>query len=222
MILRLTGALTKLGFVVLGVTMLGVLAAETVAADRLSPARARSIDTLIVLGGGVNPDATLDHVGRGRADTAAALIAGGKAARAIFTGTLNDPARPEGEAGLLRDRALRAGAPADALFLEPEARTTLENLRFAFALGDAQGAESYAIVTDAFHLPRALALAALLGRDDVTGVAAPGAREFNAFRRLGYVLREAMAWWYNLGKAAAWIGMGAAGMSEAERGAYVV
>ncbi|MEO1459109.1 MAG: YdcF family protein [Pseudomonadota bacterium] len=222
MIGRLIWTLAKAGLAAMLITMSGVYAAETIAASQNAAGRVPNdaYDAVIVLGGGMDPDVSLNYVGRTRADLAAWALFSGKAKAAIFTGALVGYDGPESEAFLMRQRALGAGVSVDQLYVEPQATTTLENLRFAFAMGDAQGFTRYAIVTDAFHLPRAMALASLLGRD-VGGIAATGVRDLGGFHRVGYMLREAMAWWYNLGKAAAWTVLGTAGWSEAEIGEVV-
>jgi uncharacterized SAM-binding protein YcdF (DUF218 family) len=216
------GALARLGAVVLAITLAAVWAAETIAADRFAPGRLDPVDALVVLGGGADPDDTLDWVGRRRAATAARLLGDETAKAAILTGTLDEPGHPGGEGRLLREAVAAAGVSRERLFVEPNARTTLENLRLSFAIAEERGFERLAIVTDAFHLPRALALAALLDRADVAGAASDGAREHGFFLRLGYLTREAFAWWYNAGKAAAWVGLGTLGWSEAERAEVVV
>ncbi|MEM9784328.1 MAG: YdcF family protein, partial [Pseudomonadota bacterium] len=145
------------------------------------------------------------------------IVLSGRAEVAIPTGRLRDPeAPPLGEAILFAERMKALGVAEDSIVLEPNARTTLENLTLSFALGDARGFSRYAVVTDAFHLPRALALAALIGRD-VEGVATDGFYDYGNFHRVGLILRESMAWWYNLGKAVAWIGLGALGWSVHDR-----
>lgn len=214
--------LLRLGGVAFAITFAAVWAAETIAADRHAPSALDRVDALIVLGGGVDPDRTLDWVGRRRAATAADLLAADAADAAILTGTLNDPEHPGGEGRLLRDAIAEAGISRERLFVEPSARTTLENLRLSFAIAEERGFERLAIVTDAFHLPRAMALAALVGREDVAGVVSDGVSRHNLFRRIGYLARETLAWWYNAGKAALWAGLGAAGWSEDERAEVVV
>ncbi|MEM6488426.1 MAG: YdcF family protein [Pseudomonadota bacterium] len=220
-IARLVPPLLRAGLAVGAITLVGVMVAESLALRRHAPEAMDPVDTLIVLGGGVDPDRVLDYKGRGRVDTAVALLRDGKAQTAIFTGRFYDAAAnvpvPGGEARLMRERALAAGIAAERLIAEPEARTTLENLTLSLAIGRDAGAERFAIVTDAFHLPRALALAALIGEDAVQGVAAPNFAYSSTFDRAGLLAREAMAWWYNLGKALAWWGLGLAGYSDAER-----
>ncbi|MEM7526366.1 MAG: YdcF family protein [Pseudomonadota bacterium] len=221
MIFRFIRRAVRLVILVLLITVGAVWAAERYALANFGVDRMAPVEAVIVLGGGVAPDFTLNYVGRARADTAVAVLQIGKGEVAIFTGTLNRVDRPEGEAGLMRNRAIQGGVAANRLFIEPDAQTTLENLRFSFALGEAQGFTKFAILTDAFHLPRALALAHLLGKEDVVAVASPGLDEHGVFVRGAFLVREAMAWWFNLGKAVVWKGMELAGMDENARGAIV-
>ncbi|MEM6356294.1 MAG: YdcF family protein [Pseudomonadota bacterium] len=218
---RLGSRLFQLGVVVLLITLAAVFMAERYALATYTPDRIGRVDALIVLGGGVDPDYVLNYIGRERADTAANLLRAGRAEVAIFSGTFEEIDRPQGEAGLMRNRAIAGGVEARRLFIEPDARTTLENLRFSFALAEAQGNRTFAIVTDAYHLPRAFALASLLGRENVEGVASIGLDEYGVFTRLAFLGREALAWWYNLGKAAVWGALGIAGMDESERGQWI-
>jgi uncharacterized SAM-binding protein YcdF (DUF218 family) len=175
------------------------------------------VDAVIVLGGGMDPDGTLNTIGRARADAAMRLLARGDAAHAIFTGTGFAGDAAPSEAAAMRARALARGAERERLIVEPDARTTLENLTLSFAIADRKGFGRLAVLTDAFHLTRALALARLLGRDVVPVAVDRGAGALPAAEQVPVLLRETLAWWYNLGKAAAWAGLGLLGWTEAAR-----
>ena len=64
------------------------------------------------------------------------------------------------EASIARDYALTLGIPSDAMQLEPDARTTYENLLFARPL---IGDDPFWLISDAWHLPRAQWIADDLG-----------------------------------------------------------
>jgi uncharacterized SAM-binding protein YcdF (DUF218 family) len=117
----------------------------------------------------------------------------------------------------MRDFALSIGAPPERLIVEPRARTTFENLRFGFAVARDRNLRTLALATDAYHLERARRLAAFLGRPDVGLIGIDGLRHDSLGNRVWYVLREALAWWYNLGKVAAWEALAAAGLDPDER-----
>ncbi len=76
-------------------------------------------------------------------------------------------------------------------------------------------------MTDAFHLERARRLAAYFGRDEIGLVAVRGLEHERWHERTWHVVREAMAWWYNLAKVAAWELLAAAGLDDREREAWV-
>ena len=189
------------------------------AAHRASRAIAPPVDAVIVLGGGMDPDGEFNIIGRARVQSAVALLDRGDAAHAIFTG-FGCVSADDGcsEAATMRARAVVSGADPDRLIVEPDARTTLENLFLSFAIADARGFRRIAVLTDAFHLTRAVALARLLGREVVPVAAEGGLYSLPPAEQFPVLARETLAWWYNLGKAAAWRGLGLLGWTEAERG----
>lgn len=67
---------------------------------------------------------------------------------------LPDP--PVTEARVLADLAVAAGVPEDRITLEEISRRTIENAAWAAAAARAHGWRRALIVTDAFHLPRAV------------------------------------------------------------------
>jgi hypothetical protein len=81
--------------------------------------------------------------------------------------------------------------------------------------------QKIALLTDAYHLERARWLAAFFGRPDVELVATDGLRFDTVGNRVWAILREALAWWYNLGKVAAWEALAVVGLDPAERGELV-
>jgi len=170
------------------------------------------VDALLVLGGGIDPDAVPGYSSRRRVVAAVALLQQGQARALIFSG--GPPWKPpEVSAGaLMRDYAVSLGAPPEALLVEPRAVSTFENLRFGFALAEAQGLHRLALVTDSFHIERARRLAAYFGRPEIGLVAAPGLSLESAVIKGWSILREALAWWYNLAKVGAWELMDLAGV----------
>ncbi len=167
--------------------------------------------------------ASLNIIGRARVRSAVELLARGDAAHAIFTGSGCARGESDGcsEAAIMRARAVAGGADPARLIVEPNALTTLQNLTFSFAIADERGFGRLAVLTDAFHLTRSVALARLLGRDVVPVAADAGLYWLPAAEQFPLLMRETLAWWYNLGKAAAWKGLGLIGWSEAERAQVV-
>ncbi|MEE3101754.1 MAG: YdcF family protein [Pseudomonadota bacterium] len=165
---------------------------------------APSADAALVLGGAMEPDGAMSYGARRRVPTAAGMLERGEVRGLILSGGALVPGLPP-PAIAMRDYALGLGAPAEALVLETRARTTLENLAFAPALADAHGWRSLLVVSEAWHLPRAMALVRLLGLEERMAPAATPYRTWMWTRDMPVLyLREAAAWWWNLGRAAAW------------------
>jgi uncharacterized SAM-binding protein YcdF (DUF218 family) len=100
----------------------------------------------------------------GVADTTADLYHRGMAPLIVFTGANSPTTRermPMGEAEHYRARALELGVPAEAILVEPRARNTGENIRFARALVEGRGAavRSALLVTKPYEERRAYATA---------------------------------------------------------------
>ncbi|MEZ4432335.1 MAG: YdcF family protein [bacterium] len=127
---------------------------------------------------GCRPGPALDA----RVAAAAWLWRAGLADRVVVSGA------GEAAAGAARLRAL--GVPADAVVVEGEARDTWENLVLSAAL---VGRGPWWVVSDRWHLPRALRFAAALGIE---------ARAWPVERAVSgrMLAREGMAVVYGLGR----------------------
>lgn len=120
-------------------------------------------DAIIVLGaavleGGV-PSASL----RARAEGAAALWFAGGAPRIVCTGAHH--LRPPGEAVVAHGLLRAAGVPEDVVLLEEKSRNTVGNL--SFARGLLPDAGRVWIVTEPFHMARALRIARRVGFEPI-------------------------------------------------------
>lgn len=223
-ILRWGARLALLGLAILGLTYFAVWWMQDWQYRRYhsSSVIVPPVDAVIVLGGGMDPDGDFNIIGRARVGAAVELLSRGDAAHAIFTGFgCADGDDGCSEAAAMRARAVENGADPGRLIVEPDARTTLENLTRSLAIADQRGFRRVAVLTDAFHLTRAVALARLLGREVVPVAAKGGLRWLPPAEQFPVLMRESLAWWYNLGKAAAWTGLGLLGRSEAERAELV-
>lgn len=162
------------------------------------------VQVAVVLGARLDPDGALSWAARRRVATAVALLEAGGAERLLFSGGTR--IRPEDPSAAERMRALAEdlGAPAARLLVETESHTTLENLERSCADPAVRDAARVALVSDAFHLARAWALARLIcGRGvALAAVDEPGFARWSVETGLMH-LREAAAWWVNLGRAAA-------------------
>jgi len=216
---RLARRAALLGVAVLAVTVVAVLYLSDRHMELHGHGRslAEPVDAAIVLGAAVDGDGVLGYSSRRRVKVGVALLEQGKTRNLILSGGGAHPGRFPSVGELMRDHAVALGAPAEALLVEPDSVSTFENLRFSFALARGHGFERLAIVTDAFHLERARLLAAFFGRPDIGLAAAPGLDRDTRTNRVGFILREALAWWLNLGKAVAWELLAAGGVGPETR-----
>ena len=115
--------------------------------------------------GAKTQDNVMSNALRARVDYAIELYQTGQVGAVIFTGGFRDkdPAREWSESALARDYAMQRGVPSERIWIEQRSTTTLENLREAQAIVNAQGFAQVALVSDRWHLARAQAMARDLG-----------------------------------------------------------
>lgn len=149
--------------IVLGVMVAALLLprlalARRYAAQIFTAASAPGETTAIVFGAGLRRDGTPTLVLADRVATAASLYQQGKVQALLLSGSTRGERYDEAEA--MRTLALRLGVPEDAIRVDKEGNRTLETCqraRLAF------GIRSALLVTQRFHLPRALVLCEALG-----------------------------------------------------------
>jgi SanA protein len=126
----------------------------------------------IVLGAGLRRDGRPTRVLADRIRTAAALYRDGRTERLIMSGTLRPPEYDEPAA--MRDLAIDLGVPEDAILLDGGGVRTYQSCLRAKEIF---GVEHTLLVSQRFHLPRALLLC------DAVGLRAAGViADFNAYR----------------------------------------
>lgn len=184
-------------------------------------ALAAPVDAVLVLGGGMDGDGVLAYSSRRRVAAAVALLETGQARRLIFSGgRLRRSPIPTVAEGM-RNYAISLGAPPEALLLEDAAVSTFENLRFGLAVAEACGLSRLGVLTDAFHLERVRRLAAYFGRPDIVLIAVRGLEFDSPGDRVWSILREALAWWYNLAKVTGWEALRLAGLDAQSRQEWI-
>lgn len=134
-------------------------AGEVWAGARLGPGEGVA-DAIVVLGARVLAGGVPSGSLRARAEAAAALWHRGGAPVVVTTGAHH--LHPPGEAVVARALLLELGVPDEAIRVEDKSRNTRGNLLYARPLVD--GPRAW-IVTEPFHLGRALYLARLAGFD---------------------------------------------------------
>jgi SanA protein len=136
------------------------------ASQIFTPAAAPGQPTAIVFGAGLRRDGTPTLVLADRVATAASLYREGKAETLLLSGSTHGARYDEAEA--MRTLALSLGVPAGAILLDKQGNRTLDTCLRA---RQAFGIHSALLVTQRFHLPRALVLCEALGMQ-ATGVQA--------------------------------------------------
>jgi uncharacterized SAM-binding protein YcdF (DUF218 family) len=145
------------------------------------------LDAAIVLGAAA-PAGTPSPVFAARLDYGRELWQRGAVRFVIVTGGgRDDPTNPEAVAG--RRYLVAGGVPASKVLFETSSKTTPENLCFARAVGRARGLRTYAIVSDPFHVARAMRYAADLGIQ-AWPAATPYTKYLGLHTRLPFLLRE--------------------------------
>jgi uncharacterized SAM-binding protein YcdF (DUF218 family) len=120
-------------------------------------------DGIVVLGGAVDPDISLDRDFSITRDGAGRIIAIGQlarqfpSARIIYSGGNGSlaPGRPA-EADFIYPLLDAFGVPRERVVLENRSRNTAENAAFTKVLADPKPGERWLLVTSAWHMPRAV------------------------------------------------------------------
>ena len=162
--------------IVLGLTILS-------AAHKPEP---ENMEYYLVLGAWVNgrqPSRAL----RKRLDKALSCAEKDPAARLILSGGQGDDEEIS-EAVCMRNYLVAAGVEEDRLILEDRSTSTRENLLFSDQLTGCGGA-SCGIISNDFHICRAMKLARQAGYRDCYGIAAEG----DPVMELHYIVRESVA-----------------------------
>lgn len=171
--------------VVLGINVYTILSTrdDVHTIDQLEQTQAQT-DAIVVLGASVLPDATPSDILADRLEVAADLYKAGVAPVIIVSGDNRDSHYNESDA--MKDYCVELGVPAYAVYVDHAGYDTYSSMyraRYAY------GADSVVVVTQAYHLYRALATAQGLGME-AQGVAADKGTYDN---QLSYSVREAAA-----------------------------
>lgn len=125
-----------------------------------------SADCILVLGAGVRDDGSPSHMLADRISTAVSLYNAGVSDKLLMSG---DHGRKDyDEVNCMKDNAMSAGVPSEDIFMDHAGFSTYDSLYRAKAVF---GAERVIIVTQEYHLYRALYIAKSLGIEAV-GVSA--------------------------------------------------
>ena len=122
-------------------------------------------DCILVLGAGLQPDGSPSLMLGERIRTGVDLYNAGAAPKLLMSG---DHSRPDhDEVNAMKDAAMALGVPSEDIFMDHAGFATYDSF---YRAGAIFGAKKVVIVTQAYHLPRALWIAKRLGLEAV-GVA---------------------------------------------------
>ncbi|MEJ5314354.1 MULTISPECIES: vancomycin high temperature exclusion protein [Anaerolinea] len=145
----------------------------------VSLAEAPAMPVAIVFGAGLSRDGTPSPVLRDRVETAANLYFQGKVKKLLMSG--DNRFIDYNEPGAMRQYALDLGVPSEDIVLDYAGRRTYDTCYRAKAIF---GVTEAILVTQPFHLPRALYLCNQLG---VKAIGVPADNR--------YYLRRSQLWW---------------------------
>ena len=143
------------------------------------------LDYLVVLGAQIRtdgPSIVLQH----RLDTAYDYLMANPETLCIVSGG-QGPNEPTTEAEGMAAYLLARGIPAERIILEPNATTTVENIRYSMAFLNPE-TDRVGIVTNNFHVFRGTRIARTCGIAHACGIAAPS----NPFYLPNNLLRESL------------------------------
>lgn len=148
-------------------------------------------DVIIIMGAAVWEQETPSPALQARIDHAAKLHKEGYAGNLILSGGLGT--NPPSEAEAMQVALLRQGVDGSILYLEREATNSLENLKYSRDIMTEYGFETAIVVTDPFHMKRALLIARDLGLE-ATGAPARNSILYRSKSlKARYTVREVLA-----------------------------
>lgn len=183
-------------------------------------------DVILVLGAGMDADGTLHNSTIQRVEKASVLFHAGAAPRMHFTGgraVENGPSAGQMMAKLAHSMRV----PTSVTSTEGDSQSTLQNALFSQSA--LKGAKRIILVTEGFHLPRSWAsfhwaawqkgqrFDIALAHSTVFRQQSPNSR----FPAISMVVREGLAWGFNLIRVGGWHGAGWFGTPESERNAWL-
>lgn len=134
-------------------------------------------DCVLVLGAGVREDGSPSRMLRERIETGVSLYRSGAAPKLLMSG--DHGTKGYDEVNCMKSEALARDVPVEDVFLDHAGFSTYESVYRAKAIFRAK---KTVIVTQAYHLPRALYVARVLGLEAV-GVACDTQRYYGQFYR---------------------------------------
>ena len=162
-----------------------VLALECCVISGMNAEAPEGLDYLIVLGARVEEDGRPSKALKRRIDAAAQYLAENPGTVAIASGGKGTD-EVISEAECIRSGLVEQGVDESRILLEDRSTTTSENMRFSMALMDGGETARVGLVTNNYHVFRAVKLARSAGMENVHGLAA----DYTGFTLLHYMMRD--------------------------------
>lgn len=179
------------GVSVTALFVVGALCALVATAAAMVPPP--GLDCLIVLGAGLRPDGTPSEALAYRLDAALDYLEDNPQTRCVVSGG-QGLGEVRAEADAMADYLTERGLDGGRLTLEDRSRDTAENVRNSVVLLAPE--ETVGVVTNDFHLYRALRIAARNGLSDAAGLAAPSNPLYlpqSVLRECAAIVKDALA-----------------------------
>ena len=125
--------------------------ADSLTAESMEKIKNLQPECILVLGASVNPDGTPSPMLQDRLDTAIALYMQGAAPKLLLSG--DDGQMEYNEVAAMRSYAVGEGVPEEDIFLDHAGFSTYESV---YRAGDVFGVKRMVVVTQKYHLYRAL------------------------------------------------------------------
>ncbi len=217
--MRFLWRLTKI-FAIIYIFTAAIIAVFAIAQSMAEPDNIAPADFLVVLGAGMNSDGTLHESSKLRVIKAVELFQAGAAPMLLFTGGRAIETGPS-SGSMMAQLAVNLGVPPVAIITETRSLSTLQNA--LFSMPKMASARRIIIVTEGFHLPRSWLsfkwAMAQIGQNVDLALA-----HSTVFRKTGnwqsgpkLLAREALAFWFNLGRASLWQAVGLLNVADETR-----
>lgn len=143
------------------------------------------MEYLIVLGARVEADGSPSKALRRRIDAAAGYLLENPDTLVVASGGMGtDEVMPESHC--IRNELILRGVEESRILIEDQSTTTAENMAFSMRLMNVGAEAKVGIVSNNYHIFRALRLARKAGFEDVHGLAA----DYTGYTLLHYMMRE--------------------------------
>lgn len=143
------------------------------------------LDYLMILGARVEADGSPSKALKRRIDAAAEYLLVNPDTIAVATGGMGTD-EVMAEAECIRNGLVERGIDADRILVENQSATTAQNMAFSMQLMDCDPETTVGIVSNNYHIFRALKLAQRAGFENVYGLAA----DYTGYTLLHFMMRE--------------------------------